>query len=214
MLAAELLLVEGFLTWDLWLCYVCGFAMCVHSGHCTNTGLMETPNHSQCGARGAARGLCLENSRLVQAHHDMGSASQVPPHDMVAHLWLQHLCPITLVRILGRGVAAEQLSALHCTGARCLEGAFAPAQPDSHPFCLQGKSRPAGCTVNFPTPPDVPPSHTEQEIGPGGKEAGMALMHVQSCPGVSRCDSGMSPHSPAQVTLAGGKAQVRPALCY
>lgn len=42
----------------------------------------------------------------------------------------------------------------------------------------------------------------------------MALMHVQGCPGVSRCDGGMSPHSPAQVMLAGGKARVRPALCY
>lgn len=44
MLAAELLLVEGFLICDV--CVVWSSPQWVRSEHCTNTGLMEAPNHS------------------------------------------------------------------------------------------------------------------------------------------------------------------------
>lgn len=166
-----------------------------------NTGLVETQNHSRHGARGAAGGLCLETLKP---------------------LCKQGLCPpglsMTWVHVSGCDIfapsplrgswgvchwAAKYL-ALH--RGTLLGDAFTPAQPDSHPFCPQGKSRPPGCTVTFPTPPDVPPSRAAQGTSPGGKEAETAPPQVQGCPGDSRHDSGMS-SPPAQVTLAGGKAR-------
>lgn len=128
---------------------------------------------------------------------------------MIARLWLQHLCSITLVRIL-EGFVTGQPTALHCIGARCLEDSFAPAQPDSQPFCLQGKSRPASCTVTFPTLPDVPLSHAAQETGPGGKEAGMAPPHVQGFPGDSRHDGGMSLPSTGHAGWWQGQTRLAP----
>lgn len=67
-----------------------------------------------------------------------------------------------------------------------------PGHSLPHPFPLQSKSRPAGCTIPFPLLPDMHPTCTGQLPGPGAKEAGMALLQVQGCPEDSRCDDGTS----------------------
>lgn len=139
----------------------------------------------------------------MQTHHDVGPAPQVPSHHgctpPVATSLLHHPC-----EDFG-GFAAGHPRALHYIGVCCLKDAFTPAQPDSCPFCLQGESRPAGCTVTFHTPPDVPLSRAAQGIGREGKEAETAppkARAAQGTPGMT-----LSCPSPAQVTLAGRKAR-------